>query len=98
MTRRGHIIGPGGWLENGTQRFAIAIVDLDAEMPRPELLAIDFLGHGVAIDPLRPHEAAVFEKKGPGACRVDLRARSVIEPITTAPSRRFYGHGVYSAD
>jgi hypothetical protein len=95
---KGHVIGPGGYREGDTTRYVVAIVDLDEAEPRPRLCEIGFLGHGVAIDPSRPHEAAVFEKKGPGACRIDLREGRQIEPIETAPNRRFYGHGAYSTD
>lgn len=98
MGAKGTIIGPGGYWRDGAQHFVVAVVDLDAGMPRPRLIDIGFLGHGVSVDPSRPHEAAVFEKKGPGACHVDLRERKLIRPIATAPNRQFYGHGAYSAD
>jgi hypothetical protein len=98
VNRRGHIIGPGAYAQFGEARFVVAVIDLDADEPQPQLIDIGFLGHGVSIDPSRPHEAAVFEKKGPGGCRIDLREGKMIEPITTAPNHHFYGHGAYSVD
>lgn len=98
MGTRGHILGGGSYIADGTQRFALAVVDLDAPAPEAELIPLGFLAHGIAIDPGDPTRAAVFEKKGPGACLVDLRARRVLRPIPTPPARRFYGHGAFSAD
>jgi hypothetical protein len=95
---KGHVLGPGGYIRDGVQRWVLAIVDLDAARPEPMLIEMGFLGHGVSVDPTRPERAAVFEKKGPGACIVDLRAREVVRTIPTAPNRHFYGHGSYSAD
>ena len=97
---KGTIIGPGAFMKksDSTQHFVIAIIDLDAERPAPRLIDVSFLGHGVSIDPKHPHQAAIFEKKGPGGCHVDLREGKVIRPITTADNRHFYGHGAYSAD
>jgi hypothetical protein len=100
MVRRGHVIGGGAYVKRGEseRHHVLAIVDLDADTPSPELISIGFLGHGVSIDPRDPSKAAVFEKKGPGACYVDLKQRRQIAPITTAQGRHFYGHGAYSAD
>jgi hypothetical protein len=98
MSARGHIIGPGGYIEAGEQKFVIAVIDLDAEEIQPTLIRNTFLGHDVAIDPSKPHQASVFEKKGPGACQVDLRDGKVLRPITTADNQHFYGHGAYSMD
>lgn len=98
MGKRGHILGGGSYIADGTQRFALAVVDLDAPAPEAELIPLSFLAHGIAIDPGDPTRAAVFEKKGPGACLVDLRARTVLRPIPTPPTRRFYGHGAFSTD
>jgi uncharacterized protein len=98
MSHKGTILGPGGFVRDGATVYVVAVIDLDAAEPEPRLIGIDFLGHGVAVDPARPWEAAVFEKKGPGACRVDLRDGTLLEPIRTASNRHFYGHGAYSAD
>jgi hypothetical protein len=98
MSARGHIIGPGAFVQGGETRYVVAVIDLDADEPAARLIDIGFLGHGVSVDPSRPHEAAVFEKKGPGGCRIDLREGKLIAPITTAENHHFYGHGAYSSD
>lgn len=98
MAQKGHLLGGGSYIAEGRQRFALAVIDLDAAAPMAELIAIPFLAHGIAIDPGDPSRAVLFEKKGPGACLVDLRTRALLRPIETAASRRFYGHGAFSAD
>jgi len=98
MATKGYILGGGGYLREGQQHFVLAMVNLDAESPQAETFPLTFLGHGISFDPRNRFRAAVFEKKGPGACLVDLQARQVVQPITSPSSRRFYGHGAYSAD
>lgn len=98
MATKGHLLGGGSYLADGVQQFALAVLDLDAALPEAELIAIPFLAHGIAIDPNDAARAVLFEKKGPGACVVDLRARTMVRTIPTAPGRRFYGHGSFSAD
>jgi hypothetical protein len=98
MGGKGLILGGGGFMDGGAPRFVLALLDLDAPSPAAELITLPFLPHGIVIDPRDPGRAAVFEKKGPGACLVDLRARPVIRPLSTVATRRFYGHGAFSAD
>lgn len=112
MGKRGHVLGGGGYQHQGAQHFVLSMIDLDswlasgpdapakAEEDGREVVTIPlgFLPHGLVIDPTCPQHAAVFEKKGPGACIVDLKERAILERIPTAESRRFYGHGAYSQD
>lgn len=98
MGAKGHVFGGGGFVVNGAQRYGLAIIELDAAQPAAHFIATEFLPHGVAFDPRDVCRAAIFEKKGPGACIVDLHRRQVVQPIATLPTRRFYGHGVWSAD
>lgn len=98
MSGKGCVLGGGGFVREGTTQHVLAIVNLDAESPKAELVPLSFLGHGISFDPTSRFRAAVFEKKGPGACLVDLRERAVIRPIVSPENRRFYGHGAYSAD
>jgi hypothetical protein len=41
---------------------------------------------------------AVFEKRGKGACEVDLKEGRVTRTIEIQGNREFYGHGAYSPD
>lgn len=77
--------------------FSFDLVDLDAKTTAR--FPLGFLAHGFTVDPTRPHVAAVFEKKGPGACLVDLNDKRVLATIAPRDAGcHFYGHGQYSAD
>ena len=98
----GLIIGPGTVLRpDGSPFYFLSIIDLDATGGPDYALhriPLGFFGHGVVPDPTHPERAAVFQKKGKGACEVDLVAGEVLRPIETAANRRFYGHGAFSRD
>lgn len=96
--QKGFVFGGGAYLRDGKTAYALSIVDLDADQPVATPLPVSFLVHGVVFDPTQPTRAALFEKKGPGACVVDLQTRSVTRTIATPPTRRFYGHGAFSRD
>lgn len=97
--RRGLVLGPGKeGDERGNERYHLALLDLDADAPAPEVIPTSFFGHGVAIDPTDPGRAVMFEKRGPGACELDLRARAVVRPIESPAGREFYGHGAFAPD
>lgn len=95
---KGTIIGGGSFFQEGAQRFVLTLINLDGERKKARLIATSFLPHAITIDPNDPTKAAVFEKKGPGACCVDLAAGRVIRPLRSPAERHFYGHGAYSAD
>jgi len=99
----GTLLGPGRHDDKTTGKRAhyIAIVDLDAPADSPariRRIPTTFFGHGIATHPTEHHRAVVFEKKGPGACAIDLRTGAVTAVITTTKDRAFYGHGVFSTD
>ncbi len=98
--RRGTAMGPGSFADEttGADRYVLSWFDLDQADPRVDRVELDFLGHGLALDPTDPTRMAVFEKRGPGACVVDLAERRVIAPIRTPLVREFYGHGAFSPD
>lgn len=98
--KRGTVIGPGFYLDadTGAKSFVLAMVDLDAKTLARREISLGFFAHGVTPNPRRAERAVLFEKKGPGACEVDLRSGEVSRTITTTSDRRFYGHGAYAAD
>ncbi|MEQ9320756.1 MAG: DUF1513 domain-containing protein, partial [Polyangiaceae bacterium] len=95
---QGTIIGGGSYIKDGEQRFVLTMIDLDGDRKTARLIGTSFLPHAITIDPNDPTRAAVFEKKGPGACLVDLAAAKNLRPLTSPPERHFYGHGAYSTD
>jgi hypothetical protein len=96
--KRGLIVGPGRFLhtDTGKMSYVLCLFDLDAS--RSRTVDMEFFGHGFAPHPIETARAVIFEKKGPGCCEVDLLAARVTRPITTPPSRAFYGHGAFSRD
>ncbi len=88
----------GPIVDGRVQKYVLAVIDLDAETPEAQLIAIDFLGHGVSRDPTQPEIVTLFEKKGPGACQVDLARGEYLRPVRTNAAQHFYGHGAYSQD
>jgi len=98
----GLIIGPGTVLNpDGSPNYFLSVIDLDAADGREyplHKISLEFFGHGVVPVPFASEQAVVFQKKGKGACEVDLVAGEVIRPIATAQNRKFYGHGAFSRD
>ncbi len=101
--RLGVIVGPTRYFEPSTRtvRHTLDMVDLDApaapDGTRPtDRIALDFFAHGFALDPVRPHQAALFEKRGPGGAHVDLAERKVLAPIAPLAGHAFYGHGTFT--
>jgi hypothetical protein len=96
--RKGTIVGPGRFVDTrtGQMSFVLCLFDLDHETSRT--VDMTFFGHGLALHPKEPWRAVMFEKKGPGACELDLRAGRVVRPVTTPAGRAFYGHGAFSRD
>lgn len=79
----------------GRVQHYLDLLDLDADEPSLERIELDFLAHGFALHPKKPGQAALFEKRGPGACYVDLVERRVLSTIEPLPGHAFYGHGSY---
>ncbi len=97
-TPLGTVLGAGLVEMGGAERNVFSTLDLDDASAHPRITVLDFYGHGVALDPLDAKRIAVFEKKGDGACLIDLGTREVIAPIETHPDREFYGHGAFSSE
>ncbi len=91
------ILGGGQYrVEGGQPGFVLSV--LQPARKKPLLIETAFLPHAIALHPEVPTRMALFEKKGPGACIVDLNELKVEQPLVTVPERHFYGHGVYSTD
>jgi hypothetical protein len=99
VQKKGTIIGAARIQDDkGAILYFLSLVNLDAPKPEAKKTRIDFLSHGVSINPAKPERAVLFEKHGPGCCEFDLKAGKVLNTITTDKSRSFYGHGVFSLD
>lgn len=80
----------------GAQAFCFDVVDLDARTV--SRVPLDFLAHGFSPNPRAPHQVMVFEKRGPGAALLDLRAMRRIGNVKCRAGRAYYGHGTFTRD
>ncbi len=96
--RRGSILGTGRFLTVDTGKVTHLLCVFDLDRGRSRAIQMDFFGHGLVFHPTDRYRVVVFEKKGPGACEIDLRPGGATRPITTPPERAFYGHGAFSRD
>lgn len=95
----GCVIGQlGNKNQSGGMDYYTLTVDMDCPKFSCGAVKIPFLGHGLAFNPTRAGHAVVFEKRGKGACEVDLHSGRMLRDIPTAQHRQFYGHGAYSPD
>lgn len=95
---RGVLLGGGGYTLKGSATHMLARVDLDSPEREVVSFAMAFLPHGFAFDPGRSSRVAVFEKKGPGACVMDVSNGLIERSLAPGEGRHFYGHGAFSPD
>jgi uncharacterized protein len=96
-SRMGLILGGGQGLHQGKKIYFLSAVNLNLSKPTISHMPMSFLPHGIVFNPQSHGVISVFEKKGPGACQVNLKTGE-IKKIVTDKSRFFYGHGVYVSD
>jgi uncharacterized protein len=93
------ILGGGKFANPDNQKqidYALSVVNLTLKTKR--LIPLDFLAHGVIIDPNNYFRLMVFEKIGTGACEIDLNTMQMVRKITTSDDKYFYGHGAFTVD
>lgn len=95
---RGVLLGGGSYTLKGRSTHVLARVDLDGPTREVMSFSMGFLPHGFAFDPSRPRRVAVFEKKGPGACVIDVGTGVIERELPAGEGRHFYGHGAFSSD
>lgn len=104
------ILGGGQGMANGQQIYFLAALNLgynpdqsfnsnsfledNGRLSNLSHYPLSFLAHGISFHPLKPSVVSIFEKKGPGACELDLKT-GLVRSIATDPKRYFYGHGAY---
>lgn len=98
-TGMGVAIGSGKYkTKSGETKFILTLFNLDSQKKRPEFIPVDFFIHGITVHPKNPYIIACFEKRGPGACEINLKTRKVTKKIIASKNHYFYGHGVYSKE
>jgi hypothetical protein len=80
----------------GQEQLTLDLLDLDAGEASAQRIPLTFPGHGFDVNPRRPREAVLLEKRGCGGCLIDLRERSVVRAIRPMAGHVFYGHCAYA--
>ena len=57
---------------------------------------MDFLAHGIIIDPNNKERLLVFEKNGPSAAEINLSLHKVSKKLAPSKDKHFYGHGTFN--
>jgi hypothetical protein len=96
--KRGIALGSGKMMKGGKPYFVLSVMDLNKFKQDPIFIPLHFFAHGITPHPTNPDILTLFEKKGPGACEVNIKTKRVLRMIETVENRYFYGHSVYSKD
>ncbi|PCJ87655.1 MAG: hypothetical protein COA54_04995 [Thiotrichaceae bacterium] len=88
------ILGGGSYQQDDILKYVLAIANLQKK--DKQLIDMDFLAHGIIIDPNDKKRLLVFEKNGPGAAEIDLSNLSVSKKIAPSKDKHFYGHGTFN--
>jgi hypothetical protein len=85
---------------NSPVRYVLSVVDFRSSTRKSSVQLIDtaFFPHGIHPQHQNLNRLALFQKKGPNACEVDLKSGSVVRSIPARNGRWFYGHGTYTQD
>ncbi len=89
------ILGGGRFKQNDDIRHVLAVINL--QQKENNLVDMNFLAHGIIIDPNDKKRLLVFEKAGPGAAEIDLNDHTVTADIKTDKERYFNGHGAFDS-
>jgi hypothetical protein len=86
-----------GFAKAQAGRFFVGITNLDTRKITFSQ-NIEFLGHGLSRNPVKPDSGVAFEKHGPGCAQIDLKTGNMLKKIHVTAGRQFYGHGAFSPD
>lgn len=89
------ILGGGRFKQNDEIRHVLAVINL--QQKENNLVDMDFLTHGIIVDPNDKKRLLVFEKNGPGAAEIDLDDHTVTTDIKTGKEKHFNGHGAFDS-
>jgi len=95
----GDIVVGGGMYKNldtNKIEFLLGYVDLQNYLSKQ--ISLNFLPHGIALDPNNHNRLFAFEKIGPGACVVNVEDFTLEQYIKPLQNSFFYGHGMPNKD
>lgn len=88
------ILGGGRFKQNDKMRHVLAAVNL--QQKEHQLVDLDFLAHGIIIDPNDKKRLLAFERNGAAAAEIDLNNHTLTKEIKTTEDKYFCGHGVFN--
>ncbi len=88
------ILGGGRFKQNDELKHVLAVINL--QQKDKHLVDMDFLAHGIIIDPNDKRRLIVFEKTGTSAAEIDLNTHTVSNKIEISKEKQFDGHGVFN--
>ena len=92
------VVGGGMYKDLNTNKINYLLGYVDLGKYTTKQISLNFLPHGIALDPNNSNRLFAFEKIGPGACVVDLENFSLEQYIEPIDGCYFYGHGMPSKD
>lgn len=87
------LLGGGRFKQNDKLRHVLAVVNL--QQKDNQLVDLDFLPHGIIVDPKNKKRLLTFAKNGAAAAEVDLDSLSMTSELSVSKNRLFNGHGVF---
>jgi len=87
------ILGGGRFKQNNELRHVLAVVNLQQD--ENQQVDLDFLAHGIIIDPKDKKRLLAFEKNGTAVAEVDLNTHRQTKKFKTTKDKYFCGHGVF---
>lgn len=88
------ILGGGRFKKNDELKHVLAVINL--QQKENHLVDMEFLAHGITIDPNDKKRLIVLEKNGAAAVEIDLNTHTVSNKIVTSKEKYFCGHGVFN--
>jgi len=87
------LLGGGRFKQNDKLRHVLAVVNL--QQKDNQLIDLDFLPHGIIVDPKNKKRLLTFAKNGAAAAEVDLDSLSMTSELSVSKNRLFNGHGAF---
>lgn len=95
----GLLLGGGKYIDpadGNAIRYVMASTRMDGAAPK--LYPVHFFPHGIVVDPNNHQRLMLFQKKGPGACEINMQAGKMTRSLNPKQGCHFYGHGAFSTD
>lgn len=87
------LLGGGHFKQNDKLRHVLSVVNL--QQRDNQLVDLDFLPHGIIVDPKNKKRLLTFEKNGTAGADIDLNSHTKTKTITASKDKIFSGHGVF---